>query len=178
MAQDYDKMGLADLYLVAKDMGITGAKGMRKAALLKAVKAEAKKQGDKAPPEPEKAEQPKPAAAPDPAPAPPEELVKHVNETPAGGKQVVPEPPPEPKKVKSDVVSYLVTKGGRFVKDSTITRLPEGSVLTHLTHDLNAVRGQGIEFEKIEGEVTAGKGQLGETTTLIDGKLVKAGKVA
>ncbi len=66
MATNYGEMKLADLYVEAKRLGVDGHKQMKKAELVKALKAHVKKHGEpeEAPPElPPPADTPKPAEA-------------------------------------------------------------------------------------------------------------------
>ncbi len=51
--------------------------------------------------------------------------------------------------LKSEIKQYRVTKGGRYVCKGYITTLPENSVINHMTHDLEDVKSQGIEFEPL-----------------------------
>ncbi len=168
MAKNYDDMKLADLYVEAKRLGVTGHKKMKKVELAKAIKAHVKKHG-----EPEATEEASPPPA-DPAPqkptvhdAPAEIPVTMVSEVsaPLAPPMVI----PDPVKAEGGVESYIVVKGGRFVKDSQMTNLPRGAILTRLTHNLDQVKAQGIEMQLLEGAVSTGTGQLGEAVTLIGG---------
>jgi hypothetical protein len=51
------------------------------------------------------------------------------------------------KLLQTPLERYKVTKGGRYVtKEGFVTELPEGSLVTPLTHDVRHLRDQGIEW--------------------------------
>jgi hypothetical protein len=70
---------------------------------------------------------------------------------------------------KSQIAEYIVTKGGRYFVPGHGTVLPNGSVISAMTHNLDDVRSQGIEFEPLVGRVEAYEDQLGFVKTRIIG---------
>lgn len=169
MATNYGEMKLADLYVEAKRLGVEGHKQMKKAELVKALKVHVKKHGEppettpEIPPPADSPPEPKPVAPEAPAEIP--VTVRNEVTSPRAEPMVI----PEPVKAEGGVDSYIVVKGGRFVKDSQMTNLPRGAVLTRLTHNLDQVKAQGIEMQLLEDAVSTGKGQLGQPLTLIGG---------
>lgn len=69
--------------------------------------------------------------------------------------------------MKSEIERWLVVKGGRYCLPGYQTTLPEGSVISALTHNLDDVRKQGIGLRRLEGEVVVVMDQLGFARTRI-----------
>jgi hypothetical protein len=72
---------------------------------------------------------------------------------------------------RSKIEEWVVTKGGPFFIPGYGTTLPVDSVISAMTHDLDAVRAQGIEIRRLDGEVVIVIDQLGFART----KIVEAG---
>jgi hypothetical protein len=70
-------------------------------------------------------------------------------------------------KYATRIERYRVTKGGRYVtRDGYITTIPDGSLLTRDTHDLEHVAKQGIECEPAHG-VELSEDQLGRQVSTV-----------
>lgn len=67
----------------------------------------------------------------------------------------------------SVIQKYLIKKGGPFALAGRMTQLRTGGVISALTHDLFAVRAQGIEIEPLKGKVVISHNEMGVPTTVI-----------
>jgi hypothetical protein len=76
--------------------------------------------------------------------------------------------------LRSKIEEWVVTTGGRYFIPGYATTLPEGSVISAMTHDLDTVRAQGIEIRRLQGEVVIVIDQLGFART----KIVEESEVA
>lgn len=66
---------------------------------------------------------------------------------------------------RTEINRYRITKGGRFSQAGHITQLRVGGVVSDLTHNLDELRRQGIEFEPFTGDVVVERDQLNRAVT-------------
>lgn len=71
------------------------------------------------------------------------------------------------KKMTSPMNGYLITKGGGFVVRGRKTKIHTGTVVYETTHNLDALKAQGIEYEPFTGTIEVGRGPLGRITTKV-----------
>jgi len=106
-------------------------------------------------PDPVVVEEPDPVVVEEPDPVVVEESDPVVVEEPVPATEPAPGHP------------YRVTKGGRYVMAGHITKLPNGALVTSLTHDFADLRAQGIEFAPATRVVTT-EGQLGVQKSVVE----------